>query len=814
MRKVLSFVLVLAMVLGSFAFSFAAPATDTVGTDYEDAVNVLTELGVVTGYNDGSFKPSGIVTRAEMAAFIIRALGLNPNVAAATQFTDVPASHWASKYVAYAASLGVIYGRTATVFDPNATVSYDEAVTMLIRALGYNETSLLGVYPAAYVSKAKSLGIMKDMQAGSAGANRGDISLLVFRTLDKAMGKTNKEGIWEPNNIGGVGAAAVTETMLTRLDGQLYKPTTVGAKAGDAFVITDAVAGDAVINLRNMLGAYVTAYANDDNEIIAIKEVKSTFLTGDFDVAVNYGDAFSTGKQFDTSGDDYDITATSTGAGVTYFKNGVDGTTYQAITTKTYTIAVKMSGVKISEVYSIAEWDVNTGNAHKIDKYDLEELKLDDKLLNVKFALNNKDEIDLGAFGLFGADSLEDIKLNDIVYVYKSGSTITKIEVGTETVSGKVTAKSSDGDFMINGVEYAVSTAAGFDHGKLLVKNEVKVYLDYAGDIYYTEKISGDADLFAILLQAEDRDTSKIGTSEAKVKLFLADGTDKVFTVDKDADVMNSGNIVAISNGALVKYSLNSDGLVDSMVTATAVTKGALAVTKDGILNAKQIAADAKIFTYDGVSVAAFYPTSGALDEDDFAVSTYANILDTKNLEAVYHTANGVIDAIIIAGGSLKDDVYGVATVYGANDSSEGNYVDLLIDGKAAVRYNSKVTPAAIESLYKITFSASGGVTSLGAVNVSNGAIAMGATGGATTLMALTLDGYVLKVVSTGAFTTHGAFKENTQYTLQSDVVVYKWDATKYKVGSLSDLRGSAEFLYLFDTDDTADGVYNVVLVK
>jgi hypothetical protein len=76
MRKVLSFVLVLSLVLGSFSMAFAAPLSDVAGEDFEDAVNVLTELGVVSGYPDGTYKPDNIVTRAEMAVIVVRALGL------------------------------------------------------------------------------------------------------------------------------------------------------------------------------------------------------------------------------------------------------------------------------------------------------------------------------------------------------------------------------------------------------------------------------------------------------------------------------------------------------------------------------------------------------------------------------------------------------------------------------------------------------------------------------------------------------------------------------------------------------------------
>ena len=104
MRKVLSIVLALAMILGSFAFSFAATPSDVVGEDCEDAVNVLTELGVIAGYPDGSYKPNGIVTRGEMAKIIICSLGLEDYAAGKSSFSDM-AGNWSDKYVAYAVSL-------------------------------------------------------------------------------------------------------------------------------------------------------------------------------------------------------------------------------------------------------------------------------------------------------------------------------------------------------------------------------------------------------------------------------------------------------------------------------------------------------------------------------------------------------------------------------------------------------------------------------------------------------------------------------------------------------------------------------------
>ncbi|NLM08527.1 MAG: S-layer homology domain-containing protein, partial [Clostridiales Family XIII bacterium] len=157
MRKVLSFVLVLSLVLGSFGMAFAAPLSDVKGEDCADAVSVLTELGVVSGYPDGTYKPDNIVTRAEMAVIVVRALGLANYATGTSSFSDM-AGHWSNAYVAYATSLGIIDGYPDGTFRPDNTVSYDEAAKMLVAALGYTPESLPGTWPANYVVKAQALG--------------------------------------------------------------------------------------------------------------------------------------------------------------------------------------------------------------------------------------------------------------------------------------------------------------------------------------------------------------------------------------------------------------------------------------------------------------------------------------------------------------------------------------------------------------------------------------------------------------------------------------------------------------------------------
>ena len=106
-----------------------------------EVVDTLVSLGVVNGYDDGSFKPNGTVTRAEMAKMIYVLRTGNSDASAynddKTSFTDI-GSHWARGYIKYCQSLGIIAGKSNTKFCPNDKVTAQEAAKMLLVTLGYN----------------------------------------------------------------------------------------------------------------------------------------------------------------------------------------------------------------------------------------------------------------------------------------------------------------------------------------------------------------------------------------------------------------------------------------------------------------------------------------------------------------------------------------------------------------------------------------------------------------------------------------------------------------------------------------------------
>lgn len=194
MKKSLALVLALIMVLSSFSFVSAAPDfADVKGTKYEDAVARLELLNVLKGYPDGSFKPENTITRAEFAAVAVRAKGLAAVAEAAkglpSGFSDVPAGHWAAGYVGVAGSTGIVNGIGGGLFAPNAPVKYEEAVTMLVRALGYEVSAQTkGGYPFGYLIVAQEIGLLDGvMGTMGAPAPRGMVAMLTDNALEIPM---------------------------------------------------------------------------------------------------------------------------------------------------------------------------------------------------------------------------------------------------------------------------------------------------------------------------------------------------------------------------------------------------------------------------------------------------------------------------------------------------------------------------------------------------------------------------------------------------------------------------------------------------
>lgn len=191
LKKVTALVIVLAMALSSVAFaSFSDVSEDA---SYNEAVQVMASLGLLVGDPEGTFRPDATITRAEFAAVIVRALGMEDAAKGAsvnTIFTDVPADHWASGYVQIANQQGIILGYGDGNFGPDDEVLYEQAVKMIECALGYGVKfkNVADAYPTSYLAQANADGITVGA-SGKIGdkASRAVVARLVYNSLDVPM---------------------------------------------------------------------------------------------------------------------------------------------------------------------------------------------------------------------------------------------------------------------------------------------------------------------------------------------------------------------------------------------------------------------------------------------------------------------------------------------------------------------------------------------------------------------------------------------------------------------------------------------------
>ncbi len=195
LKKTLCLVLCLAMMVGLCAFGASATFDDADKIQNTEAVDLLTGLGVITGMDDGTFNPTGTLTRAQAAAIITRLLGLGELAKAATVFSDVPADHWASGYIALCSSQGIIAGLGDGTFNPEGKLKGYEWAKMLLCALGYDakQEGLVGADFEINVERLVKKTLLADgiKFIGTAEISRDDACQLGYNALTVPMVEYN-----------------------------------------------------------------------------------------------------------------------------------------------------------------------------------------------------------------------------------------------------------------------------------------------------------------------------------------------------------------------------------------------------------------------------------------------------------------------------------------------------------------------------------------------------------------------------------------------------------------------------------------------
>ena len=188
------FALLLAVCLAASLLVVPAAAVGTVrfsDVTYPDtaaAVETLRLMGVLDGYGDGSFRPAAQLNRAQFCKMAVYAMGGESELGlyrTVTVFPDVKPSHWAAAYVNLAAKgRNVIAGYPDGMFHPERPVTVGQAVTILLRLLGYKEEGIGGVWPESYLSVGATIGLTDGVGgSGNAPLSREQAARLFLNLL-------------------------------------------------------------------------------------------------------------------------------------------------------------------------------------------------------------------------------------------------------------------------------------------------------------------------------------------------------------------------------------------------------------------------------------------------------------------------------------------------------------------------------------------------------------------------------------------------------------------------------------------------------
>ncbi len=191
-KRVISAVIALAVSASTLVAVSASKFADVDNTNYAEAIEVLTALDIVHGYEEEGglvFKPEGDITRAEAATMIVGALNMTADAQAAagtSKFTDVNTqASWASGYVNVGVAQGFINGMDDTTFAPQENVTYAQMCVMLTLITGYGEyAKAYGGYPTGYTTMAASAGINKGVAlSNDAKLKRGQVAQMLYNAL-------------------------------------------------------------------------------------------------------------------------------------------------------------------------------------------------------------------------------------------------------------------------------------------------------------------------------------------------------------------------------------------------------------------------------------------------------------------------------------------------------------------------------------------------------------------------------------------------------------------------------------------------------
>jgi len=668
LTKTLSLVLVVAMVLSLCVIGASATFTDKdkVTPDYNEAVGIMTDLAVVKGYPDGSFKPAGTLTRAE-ACVIMSNMTLGATAATAlapttVTFKDVPTSYWGYKYVEYCYQCGYIAGTGNGNFTPGATLTGYQWALMLMRILGYDMTSLttgnwqINTAKVYYADDTS----FSSVTISGAAVTREAASQMAYDALFAGTSKTTGYAVYFKELKTGVYQTPVQQSTL-------YASMTEAATAASTM---NAANGFTIYSDKNASAGDDTSYYYASTAPTTV--AKNTLAKTVFGVT-------KTENGLDTFGRPATVyTASSLATGAKYGWTNATKTVAN-LTVKTYTAATKAAtiltdlagyysttGVKVDSTYAAA-LALKTGNGKVVSVYadssnvlatPVEITYTVGTVTNVVTATNGTVTYTIkpvGSSTTFPAVdypatsatpdtiSLQGTVAKGDVVTYVTENSVTYVYPTTKVTGSQTAYNTANNSITVGGTTYTVGTGVltgAAASAKVLLSdfsnstNAAVYYLDQYGYAVATTATAASTN-YAYIVNALGTVTPALtgNTPAFQVLAVLQDGTVGSYTVNMTKDVngdywsagvMMMDHTVATTPATQTAANGFKGNIYGYVVSGTTITLEALTA--------------ANIATTDNVHVAGIYTT---------ATATNNIVTGTTVIPTTAYKAGGTYSAIM-----------------------------------------------------------------------------------------------------------------------------------------------------------------------
>ena len=683
LKKVLALVLAFACAFTMFAGAAFTDQADIKVAD--EVVDTLTELGIIEGFEDGSFQPDATVTRAQMAKMIYVLRTGNSDASAynndKTSFTDI-GTHWARGYIKYCQSVGIIAGKSSTIFAPNATVTAQEAAKMLLVTLGY-DANKAGLVGAGWAAKTNALadenGLLEDVNTSFTGpCPRQYAAQLIYNAIDTPTvvwrddAYTNVTLLGDDNKTIGEKFMNLKKTTavledVSKTSGKETFELTLDKSTVDENKTTDDK-GKALYNFTDVKKDYsdlkyqmvtVLYKNNDKSKVYGVYATKdNTQQTGILK------DLKMDGVKVKLDGTKYDLAKTTT-VYVNGYKINDDIKTFVAkygddSSTK-YQDAAYMQPTEVKLLATDGSTDYSILNVKTFAVAQVTAVGSD--YINVSFKKGDNTIASKSKLESDDWDWYDGIKKDDYVVLTAAGNYGTGnglVEKAT-VVTGKVNGTRSDDGVAIGDEWYKMAGKKGTMVTRPNTGANVEMVV-VNGYVYYTDTTAGSIDDIALLVEAAPKGGVN---SKWEARMIFADGTDKVVEIEKKWDDKDDGkNILEFHEGnntnpnyALAYgQKLDKNSGYEPMLVSYEVSKDVYTLTRLGAVNTDvKNAKDIETNGYDE------YVTADSVKTDGSIKGT-VTLSDNSTISRLYYEATGVVFVKSKAGDNGDDGDYKVVT--------------------------------------------------------------------------------------------------------------------------------------------------------